>query len=232
MIRELSLSVLSIIRPFMNKMLEGVYPSHVECPFCGEERALLPNGLCSQCSASLRFVTEVPPIKPLSGVVAAYRYTDAARDAILKFKYAKATYLANVFAESISIPADWHIDCIVPVPLHRTRQRNRGYNQSELLAQALSELNGDMPVRCDYLKRRRRTKTQQGLTASGRKRNLKDAFQASASVSGKNVLLIDDVVTTGTTLSCCAEELLKQGAVTVYAATVCASILEHTGESK
>ena len=106
-------------------------------------------------------------------------------------------------------------EVILPVPLHHFRQWQRGYNQADLLARQLSKwLN--IPVKNDLITRTKRTPTQRGLSAKDRRQNLKNAFQLSAKVSAKardfpyhHVALIDDVITTGSTLNEIAELLRK-----------------------
>ncbi len=106
-------------------------------------------------------------------------------------------------------------DLIVPVPLHYTRLASRGFNQSGWLAEALSRRTR-VPVAVDALKRIRRTPTQGGLSARARRRNMAGAFvlrpQRAGLVQGKRVLLVDDVLTTGATLSACTRALKRAGA--------------------
>lgn len=118
---------------------------------------------------------------------------------------------------------EWTIDIIVPVPLHTSRLRERGYNQSQEMASVLAE---GVPINCqpDAIERSRVTRSQVGLTAGERKTNLNDAFAAHPEhVAGKTLLLIDDVQTTGTTLMMCAEAALQAGVKAVYGLTVTAA---------
>ena len=110
-------------------------------------------------------------------------------------------------------------DLIVPVPLHPTKQRERGFNQAAVLAQALSKRTS-LPVG-KALRRVRYTKTQTAFDRAERMQNLRHAFclRPRADVQGLRVLLVDDVLTTGSTLSECARVLKKAGASSVYAAT-------------
>ncbi len=109
-------------------------------------------------------------------------------------------------------------DCIVPMPLHKLRRIERGYNQSERLAKGISEVI-DVPVK-ELVARIRYTSTQTGFTLEGRKRNIKDAFECAVLLNGEHVLLIDDVFTTGSTLMECAKTLKQNGAGKITIATL------------
>jgi ComF family protein len=97
-------------------------------------------------------------------------------------------------------------DCVVPVPLHRARERERGFNQAEDLARGLG-----LPVAC-VLRRNRQTRPQVDLTATDRRENVADAFAVSSAAPGPVVVLVDDVTTTGATLEACARVLRAAGA--------------------
>lgn len=122
---------------------------------------------------------------------------------------------------------NWPVDLIVPVPLGRSRMKERGYNQVALIARPLS-----MALRIDYapdaLTRIRETRSQVGLTKSERRQNVHEAFHASRTrVQGRTVLLMDDVATTGSTLSSCAEAFYAAGARDVFALTVSRALAHH-----
>lgn len=114
-------------------------------------------------------------------------------------------------------------ECIVPVPLHPAKQRSRGFNQAELLAEALGEETG-LPVRLLLLKQKK-TKDQKSLGKAQRIKNVKDAFAVDDGEMGsavpKTVLLLDDVFTTGSTLTACADVLKKRGVERVVFLCVC-----------
>lgn len=124
----------------------------------------------------------------------------------------------KIAKEKISIISDWNIDLIIPVPLHHLKKAERGYNQSFYLAKGLSkELN--INYKDNVLKRRRYTESQTLKNISDREMNVRNAFvvRNKKSIKGKNILLVDDVITTGATISECARQLLNNGAVKVYA---------------
>ena len=107
-------------------------------------------------------------------------------------------------------------DVLAPVPLHKRRERGRGYNQSELLAREVGKQTA-VPVDTSMLRRIRDTAPQVSMpTPEERRRNIEDAFECTGDVSGLTVLLIDDVVTTGSTMSACARPLMAAGASSVW----------------
>jgi ComF family protein len=157
--------------------------------------------------------------------VAAYRGRGIVRDVIHEFKYNRQIHLRHLVARWLRAALDddrlsgQQLDVIVPVPLHPARQRERGFNQAGLLAEMVST-ETSIPCR-PLLKRIRYTTTQTALDRSERMENLHNAFRLrkNADVRGLRVLLIDDVLTTGSTLSECARVLKRAGATSVHAAT-------------
>jgi ComF family protein len=147
------------------------------------------------------------------------------RKAIHDLKYGSQLYLRHLvgrwLADALEDPrlSDRRFDAIVPVPLHPARKRERGFNQAELLANEVHQLSG-IPLR-DLLQRIRYTTTQTQFDRNERMENLKGAFRLrrGSNVQGCRVLLIDDVLTTGSTLSECAFVLKTAGAASVRAAT-------------
>ncbi|HUV03753.1 MAG TPA: ComF family protein [Armatimonadota bacterium] len=146
------------------------------------------------------------------------------REAIHGFKYGGRRILADPLAQTLhnylTTAADFpwrRADCIVPVPIHPARQRIRGYNQSELLAERLCELTG-LPLLRDAVVRRRHTRPQVELSGDERRTNVRGAFRAAkpSELRGKIVLLVDDVATTSSTIHECSLALLSAGAFKVY----------------
>jgi ComF family protein len=141
------------------------------------------------------------------------------RHAIHALKYRRVAALAEPLGDALArfwLAAPAPISAIVPVPLHPARQRERGYNQAELLARRVSRATG-APLRANGLRRTRATAVQMTLHAAERKANVADAFAAEpAVVRGADVLLVDDVCTTGATLDACAVVLKAAGAGAVF----------------
>jgi ComF family protein len=119
-----------------------------------------------------------------------------------------------------ALPIDDRYDFIVPVPLHWQRRWRRGFNQAELLAQEISK-HRRIPI-LNALRRVKSTPNQAGLTSAGRRKNIAGAFQSRKGIdlTGKRILLIDDVFTTGATASACGRALKKAGAGNVSLLTL------------
>src|SRR5205085_5087031 len=157
--------------------------------------------------------------------VAAYRSRGLVRRLVHEFKYGHHRYLryplADWLGETVSDPRlrGRQFDLLVPVPLHPARERERGFNQAALLAELLGGKTA-LPVR-PVLERVRYTTTQTAYDRAERMENLRGAFRLrkKQDVRGLHVLLIDDVLTTGPTLSECARVLRRAGAISVHAAT-------------
>jgi ComF family protein len=153
--------------------------------------------------------------------VAATRYAGAAESVVHALKYRGWSHLAELCAAAMAEPLAGRagsLDAIVPVPLHRARLRERGFNQSALLARALGD-RLSLPV-VDALARNRPTRSQVGLGRGARKRNVDGAFVAAAKVRPGAVLaLVDDVATSGATLGAAAAALVAAGASRVVAVT-------------
>ncbi|MDX1377224.1 MAG: ComF family protein [Anaerolineales bacterium] len=122
---------------------------------------------------------------------------------------------------------DWKVDLLIPVPLGKKRLKARGYNQVELVAEPLAYEIGWQYVP-NALWKSRETRSQVGLSISQRRENVLGAYQAdSAVVKQKNVLLMDDVATTGSTIQSCVEALFNAGAQEVYALTIARALSHH-----
>lgn len=191
-------------------LVDLIYPPR--CPLCGEAIAA-QTGLCTECWAKL----EVLGAAGADEAIAATLYNDASRDLVLALKYGRRLSLAPMLARLMAarmggLKGEW---LLVPVPLHRWRMWQRGFNQSALLARELGALI-QMPVVVDGLVRRKSTRSLGGLGARARREELTGAIgvnpRRADRLRGANVLLIDDVLTSGATSEACMEVLKKAGA--------------------
>lgn len=200
----------------INLLLDFFFPPHcVQCKSFGEY-------LCEKCLSNQRFYTEPLDIDvenpALDELYACCTHTDGARQLTKAFKY-RAAYkltdtIAQLMVEHIPFPDD--IELFVPIPLHRSRQRQRGFNQAELLAKQLSRW---FRIPCQTaLIRHKKTSPQAELNREQRLTHLQNAFVVNSkySVKGKVVAVVDDVATTGTTLHEAAKVLKAHGAEKVY----------------
>jgi ComF family protein len=139
------------------------------------------------------------------------------------FKFSRHDFfdvpLASLLAETLHTRGDMEFDAAVPVPMSHAKRRRRGYNQAELLAQALARRTG---LRCEpsLLVRRVDGVRQSALPRSERAANVRRAFHAPHDLKGKSILVVDDICTTGQTLRACARELVRAGAARVCAVAV------------
>ena len=221
----------------LNSLLDIILPD--VCPFCekAQQRGLLCAGcralvetlritgpLCTVCGTPFASKTApghacsqcVKHAMPFNEARSAFAYDSAVRDAIHSFKYGERLILAKPFGRMLSDGAasvSIRPDIIVPVPLHRKRLQMRGFNQSLLLARSVA---GRLSIKLDYvsLRRVRATAPQIELKHDERQKNVAGAFEVCRpqTFKGKNVLLIDDVFTTGATVRECAKVLKKAGA--------------------
>ncbi len=197
------------------------------CPSCGLPFQGFDPGpahLCSDCIAD-------PP--PFSGARSFGYYEGELSQVIQEFKFHGRRKLAVLLGPLVAsaVTSTWardHIDLLCPIPLHPKRKRERGFNQSELLARSVSGILG-LPMEVGVLRRSRHTPPQVGLTDPERLRNVRGAFLCARPdlAAGKRVLLIDDVMTTGATLRSATKTLLAGGALRVAAVTV-ARAVPHT----
>jgi len=152
------------------------------------------------------------------------------QNALHTIKYRRNIGLGDMLARQMAgflHSLEWHVQAIAPVPLGKKRLKERGYNQIALVARPLAYEGG-----IDYLPRAlwktRETRSQVGLSMSQRHENVHQAYQANPALVGrKSILLMDDVATTGSTISACTEALLCAGAREVYVLTIARALSHH-----
>ncbi len=197
------------------------------CDGCWRKIVEPPAARCGRCSGPVAQACEVcsncreweTPAFERALVLAPFQGPMQAAIHALKFQY--QLDLGRELGHHLARVADYgrfwpQIDVLVPVPLHAARQRERGYNQSELIAAGLGAGIGK-PVDGGLLRRRLQTRQQAKLEAEDRRRNLAGAFRAQGEIASLRIGLVDDVLTTGATLDACAAALVTAGCRRVLA---------------
>ncbi len=204
------------------------------CPACSDQIKFIAGGICHICGTTY-------PNSPAEGHLcgdclenktyfsyarAIFSYESFILNAIHQFKYKRDLSIGEILASFMAGYSFPDIDftdysLIIPVPLHIKRLRKRGFNQSLVLARAV-EHKRQIPVNFSVLKRHKFTLTQTGSNRNERKENIKGAFEVTdkKKIDGKNIILIDDVYTTGATINECAKTLIKAGAQKVAVLTL------------
>lgn len=227
----------------MNKIFkflsDALFPAGFTCDICGIET--FGNNICPECFKTVTFNNKI--VCPLCGrktvrpeicfeckykaplfkkAVSPLVYEDGASVLISKFKNGNA-YLKDYFARLITEKLNElpEIDCVVYVPMTKNAVTSRGYNQSELLAKCVSQQT-ELPLIENALSKQKDTAEQKSLSRKEREQNLQKCFKVEkrAEIKGKNVLLIDDILTTGATADAVCSKLLGAGATRVFLATV------------
>ena len=210
--------MITLLRQTIQWALELVLPAR--CVGCGQGGTYL----CASCIEGL----DVPNPRTIEtteyafdGATAAVVYGGVARDAVHNFKFRNLRALAPSMAALMTrvIPPSLEFDAVVPVPLHRSRLRERGYNQAALLSKSIAE-RADIPFEPGWLTRTHQLGRQvEAKEAVVRQANVRSAFLASAAVAGLRLALVDDVMTTGATLDAAAAALKAAGAHEVHCYT-------------
>ena len=184
------------------------------CEKCGKETG--GPKLCYECENEKHY---------FECGIGVFPYAGAVRSAVsgLKFHGRRefaAVLSAMVYREVKDKLKYWDIDCIVPVPAHRSRVRKRGYNQAELLSVLIGEM-AHIPVRTDIIARKKKTKAMKDLDKDHRLENIKNALEAVGRADGMSILIVDDIYTTGATIDAVSTVLLSVGALKTRFLAVC-----------
>ena len=227
------------MKDFFLKIVNFFYP--ITCSVCGDDlNCLSRTKICDKCKKSFPVIRNLvcqkcgmplydggeycyvckkrPKEYNFDKMRSVYLYKDSLRNLVLKFKYSDRFFLAEDFGsfmyEMMKL-YDFYKDAefIIPVPLNIVRRIKRGYNQAEMLADAISS-KADIPVLKKVLFRKKITKPQFKLSKLDREKNIKDSFFVKNNdiLRGKTVILIDDIVTTSATVSACSLALKTAGA--------------------
>lgn len=233
---------------FLDNLLDLIYPKR--CMFCDE---IIPFGyneiICGNCDEFINYVEE--PFCPKCGKttheenelcidcqktkhtydkgISVFIYDGNIRNSILRFKYNNHKEYAKVYGKIMYdyflMRNPFHADVILPVPMYYKKQKKRGYNQAELLAEEFSKRIG-IEIYKDVLIRTKNTAAQSTLDFERRKENLKEAFKVEKNflIKGKDIIIIDDIYTSGNTIEQCSSELIKAGAGKIYFFTLAVTL--------
>lgn len=196
-------------------LVEFFFP--LECVGCGADREIL----CPSCQLGMAPDKHLAlPTGYMEGLFVAITDYSIIEQYVWQLKYNSVVVLAEPLA-GLMIQRLEKVTCldrpiVVPVPLHRRRQKRRGYNQSAEMAKFVSRRFG-WEVREDILVRKKFSKPQVGLRRESRLKNVAGVFQSRIRLEGRNILLVDDIFTTGATMNDCARALSLAGAGKVYA---------------
>ncbi len=190
--------------------------------------------VCSDCRESISYISGLEVFDDIAcheinGYFSIGLYEGVLKQLIAGFKYHKKTYLAPFFARelterfkrciSFNINPLSNFDVIVPVPLHKSKLKTRGFNQSELLASEIGKITG-LEVCADAVNRKKETREQNKLHYKERFKNVEDAFEINykniCQIKSKNVIIIDDIITTAATVKSLARLFKKHGALDIF----------------
>ncbi len=223
----------------IDAIIDTLYPH--KCPVC--DKAVISEQFCDRCAGWIEVIKEETCFRcglnvkscdckkhvyHFDGVVAPYYNEDCAQIMVYRFKFKKrftcVPILGKIMAEAAAKKfGKENIDFITFVPMSLIPYRIRGFNQSELLAEKIAQ-NLNIELDREILKKRKKVKTQHDIKSiSERFKNVRDAFYYTKEIKGKNVLLVDDIKTSGATLDECARQLKFAGANMVYCVTALVS---------
>lgn len=226
---------------FIKKILDILYPkrccfcgeiSHAEkCPDCAKKVIYIKEPRCKKCGRPVRYDEQEYCYECqkqshfyIQGK-SIWLHKNPVNTSIYQFKYHNRRIFGEYYAHEMyrlfkKDITSWKIDVIIPVPLHKKRRRKRGYNQAEIIAKELGKIS-EIPVDCRFVYRKKSTKAQKELDAKERRCNLKDAFEVvDMRYKGKNILLIDDIYTTGSTIDTVAETILIKMKCNIWFLTI------------
>ena len=209
--------IIKIIKIALEALLDIIYPYDNKCIICGVEGFL---GICSKCKSEIKRVHQQEEI------MAYGNYGGVLKKLILNLKYHKSFIAGKVLADllcQIIIEKKLSIDCICYVPISKDSLKKRGFNQCSVLAKNISSIL-DIPV-IDCLVKVKETKEQKLLGKEERMKNILDAFEIKnkEKLFKKNILLIDDVYTTGATINECKKNIEKCNINKIYLLTIAKS---------
>jgi len=228
--------ILSLLFPQSCPLCNNISTTHKIapiCPECWNNISPYKGGLCKRCgrpilSERARICGDCMKKEPPFTQAGSYgRYEGALEEAIKQLKYHGIKRLASPLSDLLLRMPLPDVDLIIPVPLHKNRLKERGFNQSALIARAVAK-RLHRPLLVNTLIRTRYTIPQVSLTASERERNIRGAFvvEDNRRIHGKDIMLVDDVFTTGATVRECSKVLRRAGARNIYVITLARSVMD------
>jgi len=202
------------------------------CPECVKKLSFVKNPVCKRCgkeviSTDMEYCFDcVRHKRTFEYGRALLNYDETAGSSMAKIKYKNKREYLDFYGEAIyarygKLIRRMEADVLVPVPVHPSRKKERGFNQSEILARRIGEHLG-LAVCPSMLVRNKKTMPQKGLDPAGRLKNLEEAFSSGNMIEGvKGVILVDDIYTTGSTIEACTRALKKAGIKRVYFLAIC-----------
>jgi len=204
------------------------YPNF--CVVCNGNPESGVNSICDQCYSKFELtnlenrINEVTNPGKIDRAFSGWYFNSEIQKVIHSLKYKDRAKLGAELGRNLGNYLPFSLvkplDLLLPVPLHPVKKRDRGYNQALWIAKGLSSVWG-IPMKTNVLWRVRYTKSQTTLSVEERQTNMKEAIRITKDLSGKNVGIVDDVLTTGSTIASCAKECKNKGAKTVVAITCC-----------
>jgi ComF family protein len=227
-----------MFKNYLTELFDFILPRF--CPSCRNKLATSENTVCNSCLSKIKLADpefikseyhrKYESKRIIFGFVSHYIFEKdkELQHIIHALKYDKKFHVGIFLGESLgkrfqSKFQSWNINLIVPIPLHHLKKAERGFNQSYYIAKGISSQTS-IAVKSNVIKRKRFTQSQTTMTLKEREENVEGAFKVRKpeNVKGKNVLLIDDVITTGATTNECGKVLLESGARQIYAASIAA----------
>lgn len=194
------------------------------CDYCNAFLSVpIKDRLCIKCGCKIKQCQCKSRVFYFDGVCSAFYNDNAARKAMYGFKFRHKAEVGTFFAERMALTVKQSFygicfDLIVAVPMPYLNEKRRGYNQSNILAEKIGEIL-KIPFYNDILYAKRKKSAQHKLTFENRFHNVENIYYTNKTLNGKTVLLVDDIKTSGATLSECAKQLYKAGADKVYCVT-------------
>lgn len=240
------MKTLQLLEEYANAFLDLIYPSKTICYMCNgtlekdakyslcyncyTELPFIPEHHCIKCSTSLRMIEDGPTCEQCTNshyyfdrAISVVKYEKDVKKLIYRFKYSDHTYLATTIGAMMTYKLKHEgikVDLIIPVPLYKGKERERGFNQATLLCKYIAK-ETNISLNIDTMTRVKNTKVMHNLTKRERLKNVENAFKIvnKEVVVNKDILLIDDIFTTGSTVNACSKELINCGAKSVTVLT-------------